>query len=128
MGRVRRESPQVKPEKKEKGKTVSTLSDLVVKQCRIVLRKTAGEDEERVFCNLLGKTLLTSYDNDDDGLIGYPGMVARPLDFRTIDIRLAAGTYGVSHEAFLEDVREVFYSFTCLELYYALDRPFYHAK
>ncbi|PSS26859.1 Methyl-CpG-binding domain-containing protein [Actinidia chinensis var. chinensis] len=96
-----------KPEKKEKVKRVNTISDLIMKQCRIVLRRIAAEDEERVFFNLLGRTLVNVNDNDDEGLLGYPAMVSRPLDFRTIDIRLFAGAYGGSHEAFLEDVREV---------------------
>ena len=56
---------------------------------------------------LLGRKLINSSDNDDEGLLGSPAMVARPLDFRTIDLRLATGAYGGSHEAFLEDVREV---------------------
>lgn len=98
---------QPKPDKKEKVKTVSTLSDLIMKQCRIVLRRIVVEDEEKVFCNLLGRTLLNHNDNDDEGLLGYPAMVSRPLDFRTIDFRLAGGAYGGSHEAFLDDVREV---------------------
>ncbi|KAK3041784.1 hypothetical protein RJ639_000300 [Escallonia herrerae] len=107
---VSQENLQPKPEKKERGKKVCTISDVVTKQCRIVLRLAAIADEERVFCNLLGKTFLNPLDNDDEGLLGYPAMVARPLDFRTIDIRLAAGTYGGSHEAFLEDVREVWHN------------------
>lgn len=78
-----------------------------MKQCRKVLRCAAAADEERVFCNLLGRTLLNTSDNDDEGLLGFPAMVSRPLDFRTIDLRLAFGAYGGSHEAFLEDVREV---------------------
>lgn len=98
---------QPKPDKKEKVKSVSTLSDLIMKQCRIVLRRIIAADEEKVFCNLLGRTLLNHNDNDDEGLLGYPAMVSRPLDFRTIDIRLAGGAYGGSHEAFHDDVHEV---------------------
>ncbi|PSS28633.1 Methyl-CpG-binding domain-containing protein [Actinidia chinensis var. chinensis] len=104
---VGQKSLEPKPEKKEKVKSVNTMSDLIMKQCRVVLRRTAAEDEERVFFNLLGRTLINLNDNDDEGLLGYPAMVSRPLDFRTIDIRLVAGAYGGSHEAFLEDVREV---------------------
>ncbi|KAK1356781.1 hypothetical protein POM88_050037 [Heracleum sosnowskyi] len=78
-----------------------------MKQCRLVLRRAASADKERVFCNLLGRTLLNPNDNDDEGLLGYPAMVSRPLDFRTVDLRLAAGAYGGSHEAFFEDVQEV---------------------
>ncbi|KAA8548087.1 hypothetical protein F0562_004652 [Nyssa sinensis] len=78
-----------------------------MKQCRIVLRRVAVADEAKVFCNLLGRKLLNSSDNDDEGILGTPAMVSRPLDFRTIDLRLAVGAYGGSHEAFLEDVREL---------------------
>ncbi|KAE9620087.1 putative histone acetyltransferase [Lupinus albus] len=62
---------------------------------------------QRFFCNLLGRKLINCSDNDDEGFLGSPAMVARPLDFRTIDLRLAAGAYGGSHEAFFEDVHEV---------------------
>ena len=78
-----------------------------MKQCRIVLRRAAAADDSKVFCNLLGRKLINSSDNDEEGLLGSPAMVSRPLDFRTIDLRLTAGAYGGSHEAFLEDVREV---------------------
>ena len=96
-----------KPDKRKKRKTVISISDIVMKQCRIVLRHAATADDAKVFCNLLGRKLINSTDNDDEGLLGSPAMVSRPLDFRTIDLRLAAGAYGGSHEAFLEDVREV---------------------
>ncbi|XP_074330655.1 methyl-CpG-binding domain-containing protein 9-like isoform X2 [Apium graveolens] len=103
--------PQQKSEKKETGKTVSIpFSDLLMKQCRLVLRRVAAEDKGRVFCNLLGRTLVIPHDNDDEGLLGYPAMVSRPLDFRTVDLKLAAGAYGESHEAFYEDIQEVWYN------------------
>lgn len=95
-----------KPEEIKKRKRVIAISDIIMKQCQVILRQAAAEDEEKRFCNLLGRKLMNSSDNDD-GLLGSPAMVARPLDFRTIDRRLAAGAYGGSHEAFLEDVREV---------------------
>ena len=115
------ERPQPKPETKEKGMTVSIiLSDLVMKQCRHVLRHAAAADKDGVFCNLLGRTLLNLNDNDDEGLLGYPAMVSRPLDFRTVDLRLAAGAYGGSHEAFFEDVQEV-YVFHCFVKLQKLD-------
>ncbi|KAK6160188.1 hypothetical protein DH2020_003569 [Rehmannia glutinosa] len=101
------ENPQQKAEKKEKVKIKTNLADLITKQCRIVLRHAASLDEDRVFCNLLARMILNPNDNDDEGLLGYPAMVSRPLDFRTIDLRLAAGAYGGSHEAFVDDVREV---------------------
>ena len=106
---MRVENPQQKPtEKKEKEKSgVKTLSDAVMKRCRIVLRSVAAADDDRVFFNLLSKTFLKPNDPDDAGVLGYPAMVSRPLDFRTIDLRLAAGFYVNSHESFIEDVREV---------------------
>ncbi|CAK9137780.1 unnamed protein product [Ilex paraguariensis] len=107
---VSREPLLYKPEKKEKRKNLNSVSDLIMKQCRIVLRRAAAADEERVFCNLLGRTVLNPNDNEDEGLLGYPAMVSRPLDFRSIDMRLDAGAYGGSHEAFLEDVREVWHN------------------
>ena len=94
-------------EKRSKRRTTISLSDIVMKQCRIVLRRAAAADDEKVFCNLLGRKLMALSDNDDEGLLGPPAMVSRPLDFLTIDLRLASGSYGGSHEAFLEDVQEV---------------------
>ena len=98
---------QQNPNKGRKKKFFISISDIIMKQCRIVLRRAAALDDSKVFCNLLGRKLTNSSDNDDEGLLGTPAMVARPLDFRTIDLRLASGAYGGSHEAFLEDVREV---------------------
>ena len=98
-------------QKSEKGrskkKIVLSVSDIIMKECRIILRRAAADDDSKIFCNLLGRKLMNSSDNDDEGLLGSPAMVSRPLDFRTIDLRLAVGAYGGSHEAFLEDVREV---------------------
>ncbi|KAL5150389.1 Methyl-CpG-binding domain-containing protein 9 [Glycine soja] len=101
------EGLQSNPNKSQKKKIVISISDIIMKQCRIVLRRAAAADDSKVFCNLLGRKLINSSDNDDEGLLGSPAMVARPLDFRTIDLRLATGAYGGSHEAFLEDVREL---------------------
>nr|KYP50537.1 Lysine-specific demethylase 5B-B [Cajanus cajan] len=101
------EGLQSNPSKGQKKKIVISVSDIIMKQCRIVLRRAAAADDSKVFCNLLGRKLINSSDNDDEGLLGSPAMVSRPLDFRTIDLRLAAGAYGGSHEAFLEDVREL---------------------
>ncbi|KAL5080075.1 hypothetical protein RYX36_008496 [Vicia faba] len=97
---------QLNTNKERKKKIVLSISDIIMKQCRIVLRRAAAADDSKVFCNLLGRKLVNSSDNDDEGLLGSPAMVARPLDFRTIDLRLASGAYDGSHEAFLEDVRE----------------------
>ncbi|KAE8682418.1 7-dimethyl-8-ribityllumazine synthase family protein [Hibiscus syriacus] len=105
---VQNECLMQKSEKEtSKKKTVLTVSDIIMKQCRIILRRAAAADDSRVFCNLLGRKLMNSSDNDNEGLLGPPAMVSRPLDFRTIDLRLAVGAYGGSHEAFLEDFREL---------------------
>lgn len=101
------EGSQQKPNKVRKKKTVISIPDIIMKQCRIVLRRAAAADDTKAFCNLLGRKLINSSDNDDEGILGSPAMVSRPLDFRTIDLRLAVGAYGGSHEAFLEDVQEV---------------------
>ncbi|GAV72561.1 Bromodomain domain-containing protein/PHD domain-containing protein/MBD domain-containing protein/FYRN domain-containing protein/FYRC domain-containing protein, partial [Cephalotus follicularis] len=101
------EGLQQKSDKGSKKKKFISISDTIMKQCRIVLRRAAAADDGKVFCNLLGRKLLNSSDNDDEGLLGSPAMVSRPLDFRTIDLRLAVGAYGGSHDAFLEDVREL---------------------
>lgn len=101
------EGLQQNPRKGRKKKIEISIADIIMKQCRIVLRRAAAADDSKVFCNLLGRKLINSSDNDDEGLLGSPAMVARPLDFRTVDLRLAAGAYGGSHEAFVEDVREV---------------------
>ena len=97
---------QQKP-KGRKEKNPISVSDVIMKKCRIVLRRAVSADEAKVFCNLLGAALMNSNDNEDEGILGFPAMVSRPLDFRAIDLRLAVGAYGGSHEAFLEDVREV---------------------
>nr|GEZ98676.1 methyl-CpG-binding domain-containing protein 9 [Tanacetum cinerariifolium] len=52
------------------------------------------------------RPVLKPNDPDDVGVLGYPTMVSRPFDFRTIDLRQAAGFY-VSHQSFIEDVHEV---------------------
>ncbi|KAI3859978.1 hypothetical protein MKX03_008521 [Papaver bracteatum] len=78
----------------------------VMKLCRYVLRHTILEDEARTFCNLLGATSLDPNANDD-GILGYHAMLSRALDSRTIDLRIAVGTYGGSYKAFMEDVLEV---------------------
>ncbi|KAK4358232.1 hypothetical protein RND71_023842 [Anisodus tanguticus] len=106
---VNRETTSSKPEKEVKVKSSSSLSDIIMKQCRIILRRAVKEDKDKVFCNLLGRSVLNPND-DDEGLLGHPAMVSRPLDFRTIDLKLAAGSYGGSHESFIDDVREVWHN------------------
>ncbi|XP_077223126.1 methyl-CpG-binding domain-containing protein 9-like [Tasmannia lanceolata] len=104
------ESLQQKSIKVKKEESVNPVSTMIMKQCRSILRRAAIADEGKVFCNLLGTTMLNPNDNEDEGILGSPAMVSRPLDFRTIDLRLAVGAYGGSHEAFLEDVREVWHN------------------
>ena len=69
-------------------------------------------DEYKILGNLLGTILLNSHEYEDEGILGFSGMVPRPLDFRTIDIRLAMGAYCGSWETFFEDVQEVHFSLT----------------
>ena len=107
LGIVHDEGLKSKPDKERKRKRVISIPDIIMKQCRIILRRGAAADDAKVFCTLLGSKLINSIDNDDEGLLGTPAMVSRPLDFRTIDLRLAVGAYGGSWETFLEDVREV---------------------
>lgn len=100
------ENLQQKPNRKRKNKCVNTVSDVIMKQCREVLRLAATADEKMVFSSLLAGSLNSS-DNDDGGLLQSPSMLSLPLDFRTIDMKLTSGVYGGSHDAFLADVREV---------------------
>ncbi|CAN4123958.1 unnamed protein product [Withania somnifera] len=110
LGEVNRGNSSSNPEKKEKVKSSCSVSDLIMKQCRIILRRAVKEDKGKVFCNLSGRTILSPNDNDNEGLLGHPAMVSRPLDFRTIDVKLAAGSYGGSHESFIDEVREVWHN------------------
>ncbi|KAK3033576.1 hypothetical protein RJ639_032424 [Escallonia herrerae] len=84
-----------------------SISDILMKLCRIVLRQAAAADVKKNFCNLLSRKLTTGSNIDSEGILGSPAVVSCPLDFRTIDLRLAAGAYGGSHEAFLEDTRQL---------------------
>ncbi|XP_077237756.1 methyl-CpG-binding domain-containing protein 9-like [Tasmannia lanceolata] len=104
------ESVPQKPDKVRKEQSVNSASNMIMKQCRSILRRAAAADEAKIFCNLLGTTLVNPNDNEDEGILGSPAMVSRPLDFRTIDLRLAVGAYDGSHEVFLEDVREVWHN------------------
>jgi hypothetical protein len=94
-------------EKPRKERNIISISEAILKRCRIALRRAISSDESKQFANLLGTTLTNSNENEDEGILGFPGMVSRPLDFRTIDIRLAKGAYRGSWEAFLDDVQEV---------------------
>lgn len=107
------------PEKPRKERNTISISEVILKKCRIVLRCAISSDESKLFGTLLGTTLMNSNENEDEGILGFPGMVSRPLNFRTIDIRLAMGAYCGSCEAFLEDVQEVCFSLTPF-LYYSM--------
>ncbi|KAL8269079.1 hypothetical protein R6Q59_002877 [Mikania micrantha] len=102
LEKVRNENPLTKKKAKE-SRSIRTISDVIMKQCRMVLRAVAAQDENKFFFNLLSESFLKLNDFDDIGNLE----VSRPLDFRTIDLRLDAGSYGDSHESFIEDVREV---------------------
>lgn len=97
---------QQKPGKEQKKKRYISISDIVMQRCRNVLRRLAAHDDSKNLCNLLGRNLMNISCGEDDGLCSSPAIVSRPLDFRTIDLKLAAGAYGGSLEAFVEDVRE----------------------
>ncbi|KAG8070124.1 hypothetical protein GUJ93_ZPchr0006g43239 [Zizania palustris] len=98
------------PEKPRKERNAISISEVILKKCRIALRSAISSDESKLFGNLLGTTLMNSNENEDEGILGFPGMVSRPLDFRTIDIRLAMGAYCGSWEAFLEDAQQVIHN------------------
>ncbi|EYU44732.1 hypothetical protein MIMGU_mgv11b001371mg [Erythranthe guttata] len=86
-------------------KNFKPMWDIVMKQCRIVLRKSATGKQTRKLRRLLGyKSVLCG--SNEEGLLGSPAMVSSLFYLRMIDLRLAAGAYG-SHEAFFDDVEEV---------------------
>lgn len=96
LDKVRDETPLTKKKVKE-SRVVRTVSDVIIKRCRMVLRAVAAEDENKAFFGFMKP-------NEFDDVV----TVARRLDFRTIDLRLDAGFYDHSHQSFIEDVREVF--------------------
>ncbi|KAI3670057.1 hypothetical protein L6452_41650 [Arctium lappa] len=91
------------PDRKEK-RTPELISKFILKKCRIILRHVAACDINRVFSDLVGRNFNS---DDDDVRFVFGSTSTRPLDLRTIDRRLLHGSYGGSHEAFLEDVREL---------------------
>ncbi|KAI4320459.1 hypothetical protein MLD38_033937 [Melastoma candidum] len=101
------EQIQKKPDQKIRTRTAVAVSDIIMKQCRVVLRRAAATDDAKVFCDFLSRRLLTSSGSDDEKLLGSPAILSRPVDFRTIDLRLEFGAYGGSHEAFYEDLQEL---------------------
>ncbi|KAL4586920.1 hypothetical protein LXL04_011568 [Taraxacum kok-saghyz] len=98
LDKVRDETPLTKKKVKE-SRVVRTVSDVIIKRCRMVLRAVAvAEDVEnnKAFFGFMKP-------NEFDDLV----TLSRRLDFRTIDLRLDAGFYDDSHQSFIEDVREV---------------------
>ncbi|XP_073390005.1 methyl-CpG-binding domain-containing protein 9 isoform X3 [Physcomitrium patens] len=87
------------PNYKTKTKKMMPSVDELMQRCRVVLRTLADADKTDTFSILIGP--------EGHGSRRLHGMVARPLDFRTIDARLAAGAYGGSVDAFAEDVRQI---------------------
>lgn len=100
---MRNENPVTKTKAKE-SRVVRTISDVIIKRCRMVLRAAAAADENKCIFGLMTESLLKANGPDD---VGNSATVSRPLDFRTIDLRLDAGFYDHSHESFIEDVHEV---------------------
>ncbi|KAF7044844.1 hypothetical protein CFC21_054019 [Triticum aestivum] len=100
--------PQKTENPRNERKTIS-ISEVILKKCRIALRRAISSDQYKLLGNLLGSIIVNSneYIYEDEGILGFSGMVPRPLDFRTIDIRLAMGAYCGSWETFFEDVQEV---------------------
>lgn len=116
---------QQKPGKEQKKKRYVSVSDIIMQRCRNVLRRLAAQDDLKIFCNVLERKFM-NISCGDVGLLGSPAIVPRPLNFRTIDLKLAAGAYGGSHEAFHEDVREVCHS-VYLKILYILGTYFIFA-
>jgi hypothetical protein len=79
----------------------------VMKRCRVILRQIIAPDDVRDFCNSLGGTVLGYFEDEEDNIEMSLPLITRPLDFRMIDARLAAGAYGGSHESYAADMRQV---------------------
>ncbi|GFQ04574.1 methyl-cpg-binding domain-containing protein 9 [Phtheirospermum japonicum] len=88
-----------------RNKKFISIFDVVMKHCRIKLRCTAASRKMKSFCSFLKKDSV-GHGNNNKGLLGSPVKVWSLLHLRMIDMRLAAGAYCRSHEAFIEDVRE----------------------
>ena len=79
----------------------------VMRRCRVILRQVITPDEVRDFCNSLGGTVLGYFEDEEDNIEMSVPLITRPLDFRIIDSRLAAGSYGSSYESYAADMRQV---------------------
>lgn len=93
-------SPCESPIFKTKPRRTVPPVDQLMHRCRVLLRTLADADKSDTFSVLIGGP-------EGHGSRRLRGMVPRPLDFRTIDARLAAGAYGGSVDAFAEDMRQV---------------------
>ncbi|KAL0331976.1 UNVERIFIED_CONTAM: Methyl-CpG-binding domain-containing protein 9 [Sesamum calycinum] len=87
-------------------KDLFAISNIVMKQCSFVLRQAALAKETKDFCTLIQECFV-KHGNCEEGILGSPAIVSSLLNFRMIDMRLAAGAYCGSHEAFAEEVQEV---------------------
>ncbi|KAL0350995.1 UNVERIFIED_CONTAM: Methyl-CpG-binding domain-containing protein 9 [Sesamum radiatum] len=87
-------------------KDLFAISNIVMKQCSFVLRQAALAKETKDFCTLIQERFV-KHGNCEEGILGSPAIVSSLLNFRMIDMRLAAGAYCGSHEAFAEEVQEV---------------------
>ncbi|KAL2609029.1 hypothetical protein R1flu_027602 [Riccia fluitans] len=92
-------APKVKKTKKQR-KRVLPSPEIVMQRCRIVLRQVATADTLRVVSRSY-KCMTNFYESEGEGLL------ARPLDFRAIDLRLGAGAYGTSPDAFAADMKQI---------------------
>ncbi|BFI41667.1 methyl-CpG-binding domain-containing protein 9 [Marchantia polymorpha subsp. ruderalis] len=91
--------PKLKKTKKQR-KRVLPSPEVVMQRCRIVLRQVATADTLRVVSKSY-RCMTNFYESEGEGLL------ARPLDFRAIDLRLGAGAYGTSPDAFAADVKQI---------------------
>lgn len=99
---------EVKPRKcRVRARKVAPSPALITQRCRLVLREVAAADTSRVFCFLYGNGVFDSSELEGDGSLRTTSRVVRPLDLRTIDLRLEAGVYMHSPDAFASDVRQV---------------------
>ena len=96
-----------KPENPRNERKTISISEVILKKCRIALRQAISADEYKLLGNLLGTMPVNFNEYEGEAILGFSGMVPRPLDFRTIDTRLAMGAYCGSWETFFEDVQEV---------------------
>ncbi|XP_047310028.1 methyl-CpG-binding domain-containing protein 9-like [Impatiens glandulifera] len=95
------------PNKGRNNRNSLLQSKVIMRRCHFALRRSLADDKNKVFCNILSGQLLMFVENAEEGILESSVKVSHPLDFRTIDVRLEAGAYGTSYDAFLDDVRQV---------------------